>query len=273
MNSFGARTTARPGKVSIPSWNSKAVFLWGYSERGLTLSELKGATLWARQTIESDIFFYKPDKWFKIWFFIVNKVNYSDSKLFRRGSNLMTYSEISEFTKATKNQIDMFMRWAKKEQMLTTQKTTRGMIVTILNYSKYQEIQNYKNDTQNELQTKCKRNGNDTINKKNNNIKNEKNTLCPHKDIVDLWSSILPELTQPQSWDEGDQKLLKARWMTSGKTQTLEWWESFFKYIRDSPFLMGDIDPSPGHKRFRLRLQWVLKNENFKKIIDGFYHN
>ena len=29
-----------------------------------------GATLWARQTIESEIFFWKPAGWFKIWFFI-----------------------------------------------------------------------------------------------------------------------------------------------------------------------------------------------------------
>jgi len=149
---------------------------------------LKGATLWARQTIVSDIFFYKPDKWFKIWFFIVNKVNHTDTKLFKRSTNLITYAEISEFTKATKNQIDMFIRWAKKEQMLTTEKTTRGMIVTVCNYDKFQTLDNYKNDTENELQTKRKRNRNDTINKYDKNDIYEKNDINnskkPKKEII-----------------------------------------------------------------------------------------
>lgn len=35
-----------------------------------------GAVLWARQTIESEIFKNKPDKWFKIWFYIIARANH-----------------------------------------------------------------------------------------------------------------------------------------------------------------------------------------------------
>lgn len=134
-----------------------------------------GATIWARQTIDSDIFYWRPDKWFKIWFFIVNKVNHKDNIFFKRGSNFMTYEEISHYTKASKDQIDGFMRYAKKNQMLTTKKTTRGMIVYVLKYNYFQDLDNYKNDTENETQTKHKRNTNDTINKNDKNDKNNKN--------------------------------------------------------------------------------------------------
>lgn len=103
-------------------------------------------------------------------------------------------------------------------------------------------------------------------------IEKEKN-ICPHQDILNLWSSILPELIQPQKWDDDDKKLLKMRWMTSKNTQKIEWWESWFKYIRESPFLMGDIEPKNGNQRFKLRLQWALNKTNFKKINDGVYHN
>ncbi len=103
-----------------------------------------GATIWARQTIESEIFYWKPDKWFKIWFYIVNKVNHKDNKLFNRGTNLFTYKQIQLHTHSKRGQVDGLIRWAKREKMLTTKKTTRGMIVTVLNYDKYQNLDNYK---------------------------------------------------------------------------------------------------------------------------------
>lgn len=142
----------------------------------MTENKIKGgATIWARKTINSDIFYWKPDKWFKIWFYLVNRVNHKRNKQFERGSCFTTYREISDITKATKNQIDQFMRWTKKNEMLTTQKTTQGMILNIINYDIYQDFNNYKNDTENETQTKHKRNTNDTINNNDKNDKNDKN--------------------------------------------------------------------------------------------------
>ena len=131
--------------------------------------------MWARQTIDSDIFFYKPDKWFKIWFYLISKVNHKDNRLFKRGSGLVTYGEIEERTKATKGQIDKLMRFLKKSEMATTRKSTRGMVITILNYDKYQDSKSYTVDTPVDLRSKPGRNPVDTINKNVKNIKNEKN--------------------------------------------------------------------------------------------------
>lgn len=127
-----------------------------------------GATLWARQTIESEVFYLKPDKWFKIWFFIVNQVNYTDFGQFHRGQGFMTYEQISLKTRSTRDQVDKFLRWAKQQEMATTQKTTRGMVVTVLNYAKYQDIKTYKSDTESEVKAKQKRHRSDTINNKGN---------------------------------------------------------------------------------------------------------
>lgn len=137
-----------------------------------------GATLWARQTIDSEIFFYKPDKWFKMWFYIVNKVNHKDTNLFKRGTNLITYGEIMSSTKATKNQVDKLIRFLKKTEMATTRKTTRGMVITICNYDKYQNIETYKSDKLDDLQTKRRRNADDTIN--NNERMKECNNIYTH---------------------------------------------------------------------------------------------
>jgi len=148
----------------------------------------EGATIWARQTIESDIFIDKPDKWFKIWFYLVSRVNHSDNKKFKRGQALIKYEWISDKTGATKHQIDHFMRWAKEAQMLATQKATRGMVVTIAKYDYYQDLDNYKSDTESDLKAKQKRNRSDTINKYEKYGKYEKNIKPPisPKDEDDL---------------------------------------------------------------------------------------
>ena len=99
------------------------------------------------------------------------------------------------------------------------------------------------------------------------------NIICPHQDILCLWKEILPSLTQPKQWDNDDKKLLRSRWMTSEKTQSIDWWRKLFEYVKESPFLMGEIEPKNGHQRFKLRLQWVLNKTNFKKITEGAYHN
>jgi len=135
----------------------------------------EGYTMWARQTIDSDIFFYKPDKWFKIWFYLISKVNHKDNRLFKRGSGLVTYGEIEERTKATKGQIDKLMRFLKKSEMATTRKSTRGMVITILNYDKYQDSKSYTVDTPVDLRSKPGRNPVDTINKNVKNINKENN--------------------------------------------------------------------------------------------------
>ena len=141
----------------------------------------EGATIWARQTIQSDIFKIKPDKWFKIWFYLVNKVNHENNKQFKRGSGFMKYEWIIENTGATKNQIDHSMRWFKKERMLATQKATRGFIVTILKYETFQDLNNYKSDTKSDLKATQKRHKSDTI---NNNDNNDNNVNNINKNIV-----------------------------------------------------------------------------------------
>ena len=150
-----------------------------------------GATIWARKTIDSVIFYDKPSDWFKIWFFIVNQVNHSKYRKWEKGQGFMTYSQIMEKTKTTRGQVDMCLRFLKKSQMLTTQKTTRGMIVSVLKYDLYQDLKNYKNDTKNEIGTIQERYRNDTINKNDKNDKNDKNVYTLYKEKINSNSRLL----------------------------------------------------------------------------------
>ena len=140
-----------------------------------------GATIWARQTIESDIFLYKPDKWFKIWFYIVNRVNHKDVKHLKRGEALITYEDIMNKTGATKKQVERFVAWSKKESMLATRKTTRGRIRLVLNYAIYQDLDNYRESGKESSEATKRRVEGElegvSIDNNDNNEKNEKGKL------------------------------------------------------------------------------------------------
>ena len=71
----------------------------------------------------------------------------------RRGQLILRYSEIQEalhwcvgYRKQTytKSQCSNAIKWLKKREMITTQKTTRGLIVTVCNYNRYQTPANYE---------------------------------------------------------------------------------------------------------------------------------
>lgn len=94
---------------------------------------------------------------------------------------------------------------------------------------------------------------------------------CPHREIISLYLKKLPMGIQPKSWDGARAAALKTRWRENKKRQSLEWWERFFVYIAESDFLTGKI-VSKDRKPFEIYLPWILKAENFNKIIDGFYH-
>ena len=102
-----------------------------------------GATLWARQTIDSEIFISKPHVWFKIWFYIVNRVSHKDTKRYKRGETFLYPDWIKESTGATTDQIKKALAFFRQMEMISTRRSTRGIWLKILNYSHYQRLDNY----------------------------------------------------------------------------------------------------------------------------------
>jgi len=91
---------------------------------------------------------------------------------------------------------------------------------------------------------------------------------CPHKEIVALYHRILPKNPQVVKWDERRANKLRNRWKDDKRRQNLKWWENYFLYIADSPFLIGD---APNCKK-RFDLEWFLEPRNMLKILEGQYH-
>ncbi len=151
-----------------------------------------GCTLWARKTINSTIFSEKPAVWFKIWFYIVSRVNHKDNAQFKRGQCHLSYENIILNCGATKAQIDHCIRWLKSCRMLATQKATRGFIITVCNYGLYQDLKNYKSDSTGDSKATQKRHYKQIC----KNVKN-KDTSSKHKKPVGF---VPPTIVQVQEY-------------------------------------------------------------------------
>jgi len=104
--------------------------------------------------------------------------------------------------------------------------------------------------------------------KDNKDIGRVKNpAYCPHKEIIELYHSIIPEMPQVRVWNDTQQGWLRARWNEDPERQCLAWWDNFFRWIRESDWLMGRTK-----EEFSCDLEWLIRKMNFAKIANGRYH-
>lgn len=95
---------------------------------------------------------------------------------------------------------------------------------------------------------------------------------CPYNKILDLYHLLLAELPLVRNFTEHRRSMLRARWNEKARSQrglysnTLEFWEAFFKYIQESDWLMGRKSD------WKANFEWIITKKNFNKIIEGTYH-
>ena len=124
----------------------------------------------------------------EIWDWLLKEANHSDSKSngsnIERGQLVRTFKDIQEglkwmigWRKMTykKWQCENAMKFLRERSMITTKKTTRGMFVTICNYSLYQDPKNNGSNRRADTRTTDNKQTTDTINNNGNNVKNVNN--------------------------------------------------------------------------------------------------
>jgi len=264
------------------------------------MAEIEGGYYLKARCIQESEIAYAPPHIREIWDWLIKEANHKPKKthgtIIERGQVFTTYSDILNglqwkigwrVERYTKWQCESAMKFLRKGVMITTQKTTRGMIITILNYERYQNPKNYESHSESHSENHNSPQQRHTINK-NGRMKRNKDKLpkgnsssatpndgsekpkknpCPQNKIIDLYHRLLPELPGIQVWDDTSKKNLRARWRQDPKFQKLEFWEYYFTWISQSNFLMGKVND------FQCDLHWVVRPTNFAKIINGRYHN
>ena len=106
---------------------------------------------------------------------------------------------------------------------------------------------------------------------------------CPHLELLDIFAEKLPELPQPKPelWEGARAKALAARWKwcltakkrsgeryATTKAEALDFFERYFGYVAKSDFLTGRDGRWSG-----CDLAWLVKADNFAKVLQGNYEN
>lgn len=193
--------------------------------------------------------------------------------------------------------------------IVTTETTNRFTVIKFVNWAVYQ-LERPAGDQQDGQQATSKRPAGDHIQECKNinntslrevvdatastpdqqpeNVEADENTTeskrptappCPHQQILALYHELLPELPRMKIWDGARQQNLTARWRERWKaghyaTQAdgLAYWRRMFVYISSRcDWLMGRTENYGGRKAFQASLDWIVKPQNFAKIIEGKY--
>jgi hypothetical protein len=148
----------------------------------------EGYVMIARQILHSEIMDF-PLAWRFLWVWMLLRANHTDVKrrgqVFYRGELLTSYEEMIEVCAymigwrkvegINKNGVESFVKRLKKDGMITTRKTTKGLFIRIVNYDYFQTPSNYEAYIETDKKTTTKPQTSDTINKNDENEKNGKN--------------------------------------------------------------------------------------------------
>lgn len=201
--------------------------------------------------------------------------------------------------------IDRILNWLEEEGFILRYEVIGKRYIQVLNFAKHQNP--HKNETPSEIpppnQSEC-------VPKKSVHVPSESEALglipdslnlipdslfpnsdagasvvasvllptCPHKEILVAYAEALPELPQPRSWEGARQTNLANRWKwvisdlkKRGKPHTkqdgIDFFRRMFAYVAESNLLMGRSG------KWSADLGWIVKAENFTKIIEGNYEN
>ncbi len=115
-----------------------------------------GKFLVPRTILHSELWETKPAWWFKVWMYVLANANFKhhNNKL-RRGDLLTSYDTVWRDCNLKKEgitaeAIDNVLRFMKKTELITTRKTTRGVIISVRNYDQLQRFEEFTNDTEND---------------------------------------------------------------------------------------------------------------------------
>lgn len=166
------------------------------------------------------------------------------------------------------NKVVRFLKLLEEDGMIMKKSDAKKTVVTIENYSKYSILQNEKamperceSDAE-AMPERCE-STQTTIIDNYNNYNNEDNYIR-YAEIKDAYNQLCPSLPAVKSLSDARRKAIKAR-LNSYTVDDLN--EAFMK-AEASDFLKGKND-----RNWRANFDWILKDANIAKILDGLYDN
>lgn len=159
-------------------------------------------------------------------------------------------------------------RWLslfEKMEMLNIKKTNKYSLITVLNWDKYQGQRTSNEQQLNNKRTSDEQQLNTNKNDKNvKNVKNEKKEDICYQQIADMYNNTCVSFPRLTKLSDARKKAIKARL----KTYTADDLQKAFTLAEQSDFLKG-----ANNRNWSATFDWMLKDTNLAKILDGNYTN
>lgn len=132
--------------------------------------------------IQSSDIAHMPPHVREIWDWLLMRAAYTNGDKIQKGQVLTTYQDIRDALswkvgyrteRYSKWDCEKAMKMLTKATMVTTTKTTRGLIITICNYNYYQNIKNYESHNESHTKATMKPQPTDTVVKEVKELKEE----------------------------------------------------------------------------------------------------
>lgn len=256
------------------------------------MPKIKGGYILQPRAIDDAWIAKSPPHIREIWLYLLRKANHADCPKYKlkRGQLRTSYREIIDDLSWTvgyrkesykRTNCETAMRALTREGMITTAKSTRGMVITICKYDFYQNPKNYEVDTEvdtevdneniNESTRYTRRIKNDNNDNKNtdtkvslSNAKHSTQEKIDYDEVVNFFNSktngVFGFVRLPIS--DKRKSAIRARIREHGK---IAFGEVVAK-ATNSDFLKGST-------RFKATFDWIIKPDNFSKILEGNYDN
>ena len=159
-------------------------------------------------------------------------------------------------------------RWLnlfEKMEMLNIKKTNKYSLITVLNWDKYQGQRTSDEQQLNNKRTSDEHQLNTNKNDKNvKNVKNEKKEDICYQQIADMYNNTCVSFPRLTKLSDARRKAVKARL----KKYTTDDLQRAFTLAEKSDFLKG-----ANNRNWSATFDWMLKDANLAKILDGNYTN
>lgn len=196
------------------------------------------------------------------------------------GSLITGRKALAEELKLTERQIRTALTKLKSTNEIAIKATKAYSIITLVNWASYQgKDDKATNKTSNS--ESIERPTSDQQTTTNNNVTskqvNNKTPLSANTDyvrqVIELYNELVPSMPAVRSISTARTKAVQGRdkhKKLSGELTlgSLERWKEFFKYVESRDFLTGREGTWTS-----CNFDWIVKQENFNKIVEGNYQN
>ena len=222
-----------------------------------------------------------------LWVYILLSVSHTEEKEFlcgkeivlQPGQGVFSTPDLAKKLNVNITGIRRALDWLESEHQIEQQKTTKGTVITVVNWDRYQNIEQQNEQQMNNNRTTNEQQMNNLpIIKRNKELKNvrsnnnntnvlfvthecdEEEKNGKYQPIIDAWNEL--PITNIKSIRGTRLKMVQARL----KEYTMDEFLSAISNIRSSPWLLGR-----NRQNWMITFDWFVKPNNFQKVYEGNY--